>query len=274
MWVTITLKYPFFLFKFLLFCSFSVLKTLELLQNFANLKCFKLCKFYYKNKTNLFQNWKKKILFQKNNIEKGCGGTNWPRPRNGLGPASPARPKRYAAERRKTLPGGAHLSDVIFDETGPNTAEPRAVRCNWCRPNPNPSPKPPPSINTPPPPLFSLPITAARPRPRRRNRPPEARSLCELRPSLRSAPARDPRHHHHPLARCRTPHIVVDSITVGELCSDENVRSRCALARTLDAAGELATLLFSLRSIENRHPRLDLYRSGTNWSEPLRSNKI
>jgi hypothetical protein len=71
--------------------------------------------------------------FQKKN-RKGLRGTNWPRPRNGPGPASPAHLKRYAAVVFKTLTGGAHLSNVVFDETGPNTVEPQAVRCKLALP--------------------------------------------------------------------------------------------------------------------------------------------
>jgi hypothetical protein len=58
-----------------------------------------------------------------------CGETNWPRPRNGPGPASPTRPKRYTPKRHKTLIGGTNLSDVVFDDSGPSTASPWAVRC-------------------------------------------------------------------------------------------------------------------------------------------------
>jgi hypothetical protein len=121
------------------------------------------------------------MLFQKK--EKGCGGTNWPRPRNGPGAASPTRLKRYTAAAFRTLIGGAHLSDVFLDETGPNTECATAIRSEAPlpsdprhRPNPSPSPKPAPSINTPPPPLSSRPKTAARSRPRYRNRVHEARS--------------------------------------------------------------------------------------------------
>jgi hypothetical protein len=68
---------------------------------------------------------KKNVVLKK--IEKGCWGTNWPRPRSGPGPARPTRPKRYATAAFRMLTGGAHLLDVFLDETDSGTACSAAV---------------------------------------------------------------------------------------------------------------------------------------------------
>jgi hypothetical protein len=224
MWVTINLKSPFFLFKILFALQlFSFKGLLHILQIWSISNC---ASFSFQKQIKSISKYKKKMLLQKK-LENRPPGTISAQACKPARPIKRPGPKRYAAAAFRTLTGRAHLLDVVSVETDMNTACSAAVQSEL-RPNPRPSPKQAPSINTPPHPLLLLPKPTARPPPRRQNRMRDARSICELRPSLRAAPTRDPRRHLHHLARLVTAHVVVAFDISGEHRINENVWSRRA----------------------------------------------